>query len=61
VGVWQIREGIRSALKKKPIIADSFNHAMFLASKMMSISKSEWLSQGNIGQLMRQKTISDFF
>ncbi len=61
VGVWQIREGIRSALKKKPIIADSFNHAMFLASKMMSISKSEWLFQGNIGQLMRQKTISDFF
>ena len=61
VGVWQIREGVRSALKKKPIIADSFNHAMFLASKMMSISKSEWLSQGNIGQLMRQKTISDFF
>ena len=61
VGVWQIREGIRAALKKKPIIADSFNHAISLASKMMSISKSEWLSHGNIGQLMRQKTISDFF
>jgi len=27
----------------------------------MSISKSEWLSHGNILKLMKQKTISDFF
>jgi len=61
VGVWQIREGIREAMKKKPIIADSFDNALSLASKMMSVSKSEWLSHGDIGKLMRQKTISDFF
>lgn len=61
VGVWQIREGIRAAMKKKPFIADNFDHAITLASKMMSISKSEWLSHGDIGKLMRQKTISDFF
>ncbi len=61
VGVWQIREGIRAAMKKKPFIADNFDHAITLASKMMSISKSEWLSHADIGKLMRQKTISDFF
>jgi len=61
VGVWQIREGIRAAMKKKPFIADNFDHAITLASKTMSISKSEWLSHGDIGKLMRQKTISDFF
>jgi len=61
VGVWQIREGIRMAMKKKPIIADSFDQALSIASKMMSVSKSEWLFHGNIGKLMRQKTISDFF
>jgi len=61
VGVWQVREGIRAAMKKKPFIADNFDHAITLASKMMSISKSEWLSHGDIGKLMRQKTISDFF
>jgi len=61
VGVWQVREGIRAAMKKKPSIADNFDHAITLASKMMSISKSEWLSHGEIGKLMRQKTISDFF
>ncbi len=61
VGVWQIREGIRAAMKKKPFIADNFDHAITLASKMMSVSKSEWLSHADIGKLMRQKTISDFF
>jgi hypothetical protein len=61
VGVWQIREGIRQAMKSNPIIADNFDHALALASKKMSISHSEWLLHGNIGKLMRQKTISDFF
>ena len=61
VGVWQIREGIREAMKQNPIIADNFDHALILASNKMSISKSEWLSHGNITKLMRQKTLSDFF
>ena len=61
VGVWQIREAIRAALKKEPYIAESFDDGANFASKRMSVSKSEWLSHGNIGQLMRQKTISDFF
>ena len=61
VGVWQVREGIREAMKKDPIIADDFNHALSLASQKMSISKSEWLAHGNILGLVRQKVLSDFF
>jgi DNA repair protein NreA len=61
VGVWQVREGVREAMNQKPIIADDFEHALLLASNKMSISKSEWFSHGNILELMRQKTISDFF
>jgi len=61
IGVWQVREGIREAMKKKPVFADNFDHALTLASKGMSISPSEWLLHGDIGKLMRQKTISDFF
>jgi hypothetical protein len=61
VGVWQVREGIREAMKKAPIFADDFNHALSLASQKMSISKSEWLSHGNILGLIRQKVLSDFF
>jgi len=61
VGVWQIREGIREAMKQNPIVADNYDHALILASNKMSISKSEWLSHGSISKLIRQKTMSDFF
>ena len=61
VGVWQVREGIREAMKQKPVLADNFDNALHLASQKMSVSKSEWLSHGNISTLMRQKTLSDFF
>jgi len=61
VGVWQIREGIREAMKQNPIIADNFEHALILASNKMSISKPEWLSHGSITKLIRQKTLSDFY
>ncbi len=61
VGVWQVREGIREAMKQKSVIADNFDHALILASNKMSISKSEWLSHGSISEIIRQKTLSDFF
>jgi len=61
VGVWQIREGIREAMKQKPAIADNFDNALILASDKMSISKSEWLSHGSISKIIKQKTMSDFF
>jgi len=61
VGVWQVREGIREAMKQKPAIIDNFDNALLLASNKMSISKSEWLSHGDISKIMRQKTLSDFF
>ena len=61
VGVWQVREGIREAMKQKPTLSDNFDDALHLASQKMSVSKSEWLSHGNISTLMRQKTLSDFF
>ena len=61
VGVWQVREGVRQAMKTKPLIAETFEEALFLASRPMSISKTEWFSHGKIGKLLRQKTISDFF
>jgi len=61
VGVWQVREGVREAMRKTPRIADNFDNALVLASTKMSISKSEWLSHGNISKIIRQKTLSDFF
>jgi hypothetical protein len=61
VGVWQVREGVREAMKQTPKNADSFDQAVNVACKKLSISKSEWLSQGNILKLMAQKTLSDYF
>jgi hypothetical protein len=61
VGVWQIREGIRQAMKKSPKTADSFDQALDIACHKMSISKSEWLTHGYIIQQIRQRTISEFF
>lgn len=61
VGVWQVREGIRQALKTSPYFSDNLEGALDLASKSMSISKLEWLSHGKITKLIRQKTLSDFF
>ena len=61
VGVWQIREGVREAMKQKAVFADSFENALDVAAKPMSISTKEWLSNGSILKLMRQKRISDFF
>jgi len=61
VGVWQVREGIREAMKKDPTFADNFDDALSLAVNTMSISKTEWFAHGNILKLMKQNTLSDFF
>lgn len=61
VGVWQVREGVREAMKQKPIVTDSFEHSLDVACMPMSISKHEWLSKGVILRLIKQRTLSDFF
>jgi len=61
VGVWQIREAIRAAMKKEPYIAENFVDSVNFASKRMSISKSEWLSRGRLLKMLKQKSISEFF
>lgn len=61
VGVWQVRQGIREAMKQNPTISDNFSEAVDLASKKMSVGKSEWISHGKMPLLMKQKTMHDFF
>ena len=61
VGVWQIREAIRAAMKKEPYIAGNFIDGVNFASKRMSIGKSEWLSRGRLLKMLKQKPISEFF
>jgi DNA repair protein NreA len=61
VGVWQVREGVREAMKQRPQEANSLNEAIDLATKQMSISKNEWLAHGNMLKLVAQTSIPDFF
>ncbi len=61
VGVWQIREGVRMALKEKPIIVSNFLEGLDTACKGLSIDKKEWLSRSRLHRARNQKSISEFF
>ena len=61
LGVWQVREGIRMALKQKPLLVSSFEEGLDAACKTMSIDKKEWLAKSNLLKARKQKSISDFF
>lgn len=61
LGVWQVREGIRMAMKQNPTLVPSFEEGLDFACKSLSIDKKEWLANSNLQKVRRQKSISDFF
>lgn len=66
LGVWQIREGIREALKTKQSINtksfSDFKQALIYASKAMTIPLYDWLKHSGMYKNYGKKTlISDFF
>jgi len=61
VGVWQVREGIRMAMKQIPQTVSSFEEGLDLACKGLSIDKKEWLAKSNLQKARSQKSISDYF
>ncbi|MDH2907502.1 MAG: hypothetical protein PXX83_05340 [Candidatus Nitrosotalea sp.] len=61
VGVWQVREGIRMALKQTPSVVPNFQEGLDLACKGLSIGKKEWLAHSKLYLAKKQKSISDFF
>ena len=62
VGVWQIREGIREALRRKKGHIESFEKALSFACLNLSVSKKEWIRYSKIYRNMReQMRITAFF
>lgn len=61
VGVWQVREGVRMALKQKPLVVSNFQEGLDFACKGLSIGKKEWLAHSKLYLAKKQKSISDFF
>ena len=47
-------------MKQQPLVAQNFNLALQVASSKTSVSKKEWIANGDITNLIRQKTLSDF-
>lgn len=61
VGVWQIREGIREALKREKNQFESFEKALTFACLSLSTSKKEWITGSKIFELKKeQMRITDF-
>lgn len=61
LGVWQIREGVREALKNPPQKFERFDHAMSFACSYMSVSKKEMVQKSRLWKSFKGQTkISDF-
>ena len=61
LGVWQIREGVREALKNPPQKFERFDHAMSFACSYMSVSKNEIVQKSWLWKSFKVQTkISDF-
>jgi hypothetical protein len=60
VGVWQIREGVREALKSAPAKFENIDSAISYACSGMSVSKQEMLHRSKLWSSLRQTRITDF-
>jgi DNA repair protein NreA len=61
LGVWQIREGVREALKNVPTVFEALADAISFASTHLSVSKIEVQNQSDTWKNMRsQKRITDY-
>lgn len=60
VGVWQVREGVRAAMKNPVAAADSMADGVRLAASATGIDASDWLGHADITRLARQRTLGDY-
>jgi len=61
VGVWNVRESVRSALKGKPKKFDNLQSALNFASKVLTVPLDKWIESSAIlkGALFQRK-ITDY-
>lgn len=62
VGVWNVRESVRSALRTSPNLFDNFNAALKFGMSKLTIPLKHWIKNSTIlRNAFFQKKISDFF
>jgi DNA repair protein NreA len=62
IGVWQVRENVRNAMRQKPFEFKTLNDSLQFISGRFEIPIQQWIVQGKLlRQALFQKRISDFF
>ena len=62
VGVWNVRENVRAALKTKPFHFESLDRALDHVEGMMDIKRDTWISNSDVMSDWRvQRRIEDFY
>jgi hypothetical protein len=61
VGVWQVRENVRNAMRQKPLIYNTLNEALERIAHQFSIPIQSWIRESHlIRSSLFQKRITDF-
>jgi hypothetical protein len=62
IGVWQVRENVRNAMRQKPYPFKNLNDSLKFISGRFEIPLKQWIIQGKLlRKALFQKRISDFF
>jgi len=61
VGVWQVRENVRNAMKHKPLRFDTFEEAIDRVMNRLTIGLNHWVSASTLlRRTLSQKKLTDF-
>lgn len=62
VGVWNVRESVRAALRTRPFIFDTFQQALMFACRELAIPVETWIKNSElIRNEMYQRRLSSYF
>ena len=62
VGVWNVRENVRAALKTRPYKCESLESALRYLDRQMDIPRKRWIEySGILKDMYRQRRLEDFF
>ena len=62
VGVWQVRENVRNALRQKPLNYNTLNEALTHIANQFQIPIKQWIEKSNLlRNALFQRRITDYF
>jgi hypothetical protein len=61
VGVWQVRENVRNAMRQKPLIYNTLDEALKRIASQLQIPLKRWMHKSELLQnILFQRRITDF-